>query len=550
MKKQQESNKKCKNLKAGLSEKFYYVFSSFLNKLSLIFKFLSRSETGLYPSSRPSRFFAFVAIVFALFGTSCLRPHYTRPDLDIPASWREGADADTPEYSDAFWRQFRDPVLDELVAVALKNNHDLKKAIYRIQEYYDIFRITSSAFYPSLYATGSYSRIKSPLGINNTVSSLPTPPINGNASTEIQQGGGQAAATGTTVNGAALSPISNQYEGFLSSSWEIDLWGRIYSSSTASYNNLLAEVEAARSVVLTLITSVINSYFTLRQLDAELAVSKQTLASRQESLKLAIDRFELGETSEIEVRQAQAEVQSAAIRVVEFERDIPKQENLLSILLGENPGAIARGLSIDAFEYPMEIPAGIPSDLLCHRPDILQAEKQLISANARVAEAKSLFFPQISLTGTIGSISEALRDFASTPTNFWQYSVNALWPLFTGGQIYYNVKRTEAVFFEAVENYKQTILTAFREVNDALIDYEKERQLVVEHKIQVEVLKEYLKLAKLRYEEGEIDYLNVLDAERALFDAELQYVGAQADSFKAAVQIYKTLGVGILTEAI
>lgn len=462
------------------------------------------------------RLSSIIGIILLL--TGCMRPHYQPPYVSIPDSWRIDADESSTLCNMRWWEQFQDPVLNGLIITALRNNQDLKVAIARVFEYQARLGITNADLYPSVYGNALYTRTQLPL-------TLPTAPLS-----------------------PGVSRIQNNFQLYFSLAWQLDFWGRLRSASEASYAELLAQVEARRAVAVTVVTSVANTYILLRQLDGQLEVSRKTLESRLESLKLATYRFELGETSEIEVKQAEAEVEDAAIRMLEFEREIPQQENLLSILLGENPRSIERGLTLDLFQYPVTVPTGLPSDLLSRRPDIVQAEESLIAANARVAEAKALFFPQITLTGLYGNESAKLSDLLTSPAQIWQYGITVLEPIFDAGKTGYRVDAARAIRTEALYTYFQTILNAFREVNDALIAYQKNLQLVKEHQRQVNVLRDYLKLAQLRYEEGEIDYLNVLDAERSLFDAQLQLVQAQAESFIALVQLYGALGGGWVIE--
>ncbi|MBA3957425.1 MAG: efflux transporter outer membrane subunit [Parachlamydiaceae bacterium] len=456
----------------------------------------------------------------------CMGPHYDAQFVDLPDSWRLEADEATTLCNMRWWEQFGDPVLDELIFVALGNNQDLKIAISRVCQYHDRLIITNSALYPSVNGNASFTRTKTSLAAPFAASS----------------GGIPDGVTG-------FKRINNDYQVFLSLNWELDFWGRVRSASEAAYAELLAQVETRRAVVVTVVASTANAYITLRGLDSQLEVSKKTLKSRIQSLKLAQDRFELGETSQIEVRQAEAEVEIAAIRVIQLERDIPIQENLLSVILGQNPRDIIRGKAIEDFEYPMTIPAGIPSELLVRRPDIMRAEDTLIAANARVSEARALFFPKITLTGIYGSESAKLHNLFTSPAEMWQYGLSAVQTIFDAGKTLYQVEETKALRNQALFAYRQTILQAFREVNDGLVATRMNQKLVTEHKIQVKVLADYLHLATLRYNEGEIDYLNVLDAERSLFDSQLDLVQAQADTFTAVVNLYSALGGGWVCDA-
>lgn len=467
--------------------------------------------------------------------TGCIKPIYERQYVDMPQTWRLPTDEGSTLCNIGWWKLFNDPVLDELIVIALKNNQDLRQAVSRVLEYYARLRIVSSELYPTVNGNGSYNRLKNSIalpGFEATDAGLLTDP-----------------AGDTSVADPNLHRINNDYQLFFSLSWELDFWGRLRSASAASYAELLSQIQARRALVISVVTAVANGYIVLRQFDSQLAVSQKTLASRRESLKLAIDRFEVGETSLIEVRQAESEVEIAAIRVIEFHRQIPQQENLLSILLGENPRRIARGDAVEVLHKPVEIPAGLPSELLTRRPDIVQAEQQLIAANARVTEAQALFFPQFTLTGLYGNESNHLKNFMTSPAQMWQYGLNAVMPLFNAGRTMYEVRAAKARRDQALFAYRQTILNAFREVDDALISSQKNQELVQEHLRQVKVLKDYLHLAQLRYAEGEIDYLNVLDAERSLFNAQLELVASQAENLTAVVQLFGALGGGWVTDA-
>lgn len=450
-----------------------------------------------------------------MFG--CIKPNYVPQYVNVPDSWRLPADEASTLCNFRWWEQFNDPVLNDLIWAALQNNLDLKIAISRVFEYYARLGVTEAALYPAIYGNASYSRNELSIAFPQTIPGSPR--------------------------------IFNLYEASLNLTWELDFWGRVRSASEASYAELLSQVEARRAVVVSVVAAVADAYITLRGLDGQLEVSRKTLKSRQDSLELAKDRFQLGETSELEVAQAEAELEIAAIRVLDFELAIPLQENLLSVLIGENPHEIIRGRPLNQFFYPPTIPAGMPSDLLIRRPDIVEAEYQLISINARVAEARALFFPQITLTGMYGSESILLRTFLKSPAEMWQYGISAVQTIFDAGRIWYQVEEVKAVRDEALYHYRQVILTAFQQVDDALVKCEMNQKLVKEHEQQVKVLELYVHLATLRYLEGEVDYLNVLDAERSLFAAQLNYVQSQVDNFNSVVLLYKVLGGGWVDDA-
>jgi multidrug efflux system outer membrane protein len=456
----------------------------------------------------------------------CGRPHYEPQYVNIPEEWRFSIDDGDTLCNARWWEELKDPVLNELILIALRNNQDLRVAIARVCEYYAKLGITNANMYPFVNGNAAFSRSQSSLA--TPLGSLDT----------------------TALPGLPRIPrIYNDFLANFSLAWQLDFWGQLASATEAAYAEYLGSIEARRSVLLTVVISTAQAYIQLRSLDAQLQVAIETRQSREESLKLAISRFNLGETSELEVVQAEAELEIAVLRQLEFERDIPIQENQLSVLLGQTPRSVERGSSIGAFEYPLSIPAGLPSDLLYRRPDIIQAEDSLIAANARVSEARALFFPQINLTGFYGNESDHLHKLFTSPANAWQWGLAALQPIYNSGQIYYQVEEATAIRNEALFAYRQVIIKAFAEVDSALIAYHKNLELVAENQKQVKILTEYVKLATLRYDEGEVDYLNVLDAQRALFDAQLELIQAQANSFDAVIELYGALGGGWVLDA-
>jgi multidrug efflux system outer membrane protein len=347
-----------------------------------------------------------------------------------------------------------------------------------------------------------------------------------------------------------LFPIySNDYRAVLTASYELDLWGKIRSATEASYAELLGEINARRTVILSVVSSVASSYMLLRQYDWQLQISKQTLRSREESYELAQLRFKEGLTSELEVAQAKAERDEAVIQIIQFQTLVPQQENLLSVLIGHPPTAIKRGLPVDEWQLPPEVPTGLPVDLLEQRPDILQAEEQLKAANFRIGEARALYFPDITLTGYYGYESSELHRLFTDPSRTWQWMANLLQPVFTGWRISNSVDLAKAETQEAVYNYLQVILTALQEVDDALIAHKNAKEAVIAENARVKDYEQYLHLANLQYRNGLVDYLSVLDAERRLFEAQLDLAKAEADVFITLVNIYKALGGGWVIDA-
>jgi multidrug efflux system outer membrane protein len=351
---------------------------------------------------------------------------------------------------------------------------------------------------------------------------------------------------------AALAPVTenpaNDFQISLNASWEIDLWGRLRRATEAARADLLSTEEGRRAVILTLVTSVANGYVNLRDLDMQLEIAKRTAKSREETYHLFQMRFQGGVISDLELNQVKSEYEQALSTIPFLEKTITQQENGLSVLLGRNPGPIQRGKTIDGFVLPA-VPAGLPSGLLANRPDIRQAEQALIAANARIGAARSLYFPTISLTGLLGFESIELSSLFSGPAKVWNFAAPLTAPIFTGGAIRGQVKSAEAVQKQSLLRYQQSIQTAFREVEDALIDQKRTREQLEIQARQVESLRDYARFARLRFDNGYTSYIEVLDAERSLFNAELFQAQTKGSLFQSLVNLYKAMGGGWVVQA-
>ncbi len=439
-------------------------------------------------------------------------PDYQRPEVETPSAWRF-EEAEVRELSDTlWWEQFGDPVLNELIRSAVQENKDLRIAAARIEEFLGRLGATRAALYPQVGAEATAGR---------------------------EGRSGVAPFTG----GVGDNQTDNSYQAFITASWEIDLWGRIRRASEAARAELLGQEEARFGVILSLVSSVANSYINLLNLDRQLEIARETARTRKETLALFELRFEGGVISELELSQVRSEYQAALAVIPRLENLIAQQENALSVLLGRNPGAIPRGCRLDELRLPA-VPAGLPSDLLAQRPDIRQAEQNLVAANARIGVARAAYFPAISLTGVLGTVSAELSDLFSGDSKAWNYSVPLSVPIFTAGRIKGEVRAAEAVQRQALAAYEQTVQNAFREVEDALVGQSRARAEVAVLAQQVAALRSYAELARLRYEEGYASYIEVLDAERSLFDVELSYERSRSALLQALVQMYKALGGG------
>lgn len=492
--------------------------------------------------------------LFALFSLLVLyacsfSPRYERPAIEIPNNWRVESNEREAACNIRWWQQLNDPVLDDLIAEALERNNDLKVATARIAQYRAQLGVVSSQLYPQLYAQTSVSRMKS----SRTMAGdqIFSNSNGGNTSYGDGYQGGGAGGNGAVIPDLSqLFPVfSNDDYAVLNAAYELDLWGKIRSATDASYADLLGQEEARKSVMLSLISSVASSYLLLRQYDWQLEISRQTARSRQQSYELATVRFNEGLTSELEVFQSLADLEQAMIQIIEFETLISITENLISVLIGSDPHTINRGLPVEGWQLPPDIPVGLPVDLLEQRPDIAQAEQLLIAANYRIGQARALYFPDITLTGSSGYASSQLHRLFTDPSITWQWMANLLQPIFTGWKITSGVDLAKAQKEEAVYRYIEIVLNALREVNDSLIHHENAKKVVKVEKKRVYDLQQYLHLATLQYDNGLVDYLNVLDAERRLFIAQLDLAREEAQVFITLVNVYKALGGGWVVDA-
>jgi multidrug efflux system outer membrane protein len=449
-----------------------------------------------------------------------LGPDYRRPDVPVPAQYdylpKETADT----INTAWWQQFGDPVLDGLIAEALANNRNVRQAAANVQQAAAVLGETQSQFYPQIgYDAGGTRQQFSTDFLQNLPNARPS-----------------TARTQTT------------YSALASASWEIDLWGRIRRQTEAAQANLLATDEARRGVILTLVAQVASNYLTLRALDEQLEVARKTLATYNESLRLFELQFRYGMVSQMNVAQAKSQSQTAAAQIPAIEQQIVNTENALSILLGRNPGRIERGKAVVDLTVP-QTPAEVPSQLLERRPDIAQAEQQLVAANAQIGAAKALYFPTISLTGALGTVSSDLSSLFSGPNRVWSYGGSLIGPIFTGGAVTAQVRQSEAGQQAALYNYEKTVQGAFADVENALIAQQKSRERLQAQQGLVDALRDYSRLARLQYAGGYAPYSTVLQAEQQLFPAELTLAQDRALVFGAAVSVYQSLGGGWVTLA-
>ena len=456
-----------------------------------------------------------LSLTMLLSAGCAVGPNYKRPSTDVPGMYRGATPQEPaqPAASQSFggqkwWEVFQDKQLQDLIRTALLQNYDVRIAATRILEAQAQLGITRADQLPSISGEA--------LAVNER-----------NPQTKLFR---------------QYETSANQLD--LSLAWELDFWGKYRRATEAARANLLATEWAHEAVVSTLVSDVATAYFQLRSLDLQLEISQRTLALRRDSLQLTQTLANGGATSMLDVRQAEQLVDTAAETIPDLERRIEQQENFLSTLLGNNPGPIVRGTKLNEQPHMPEIPAGLPSSLLERRPDIREAEAQLIAANAQIGVAKAAYFPQISLTATGGYQSSALTSLFTGPAGLWSFGGSLVQPIFAGGRIRSGVTFSEARQQEALLTYRQTIQQAFRGVSDGLIEYHKDREFR-EYQQQLALsAQDAAQLSEMRYRGGAASYLEVLTNETNDFAAELGLAQAQLNELVGLVLIYRNLGGG------
>jgi multidrug efflux system outer membrane protein len=458
------------------------------------------------------RTYALLAVVAVGAAGCTVGPDYVRPDVNTPAKWRidyvDAADAADTKW----WQQFGDPVLDELVESALRENLDVRIAAARVDQFVGALAATRSQLYPQIGYGADASRVQA-----SRVGQPPLPP--------------------------GADRYFSLYQASLGASWQLDLFGRVRRLGEAAQAQVYATEQARRGVALSLVSSVTTSYVVLRALDRQLEIAQATAANFNESVRIFELRFKAGVVSQTELSQVVSQAQQALAAIPAFEEAIAAQENLLSILLGREPGPIPRGKTLDQLVAP-DIPAGLPSTLLARRPDILQAEQNLVAANANVGATKALYFPDISITGALGSVSTAFSDLLSGPANTALLGAGVTGPIFTFGGIRGQVDAAEAQSRQAELFYRQTVLNALRETNNALTGSQKKAREFEMQKKRVDALREFARLSTLRFDKGVSGYLDVLVAENELFAADLATTRLQADRYVQVINVYQAMGGG------
>lgn len=464
-----------------------------------------------------ARHFFPLCLSLVLFSSCAVGPNYERPPVDTPAVYRgEEEPAAAPEEPLAvqsladipWWNVFQDPVLKELIDEALANSYDMRIVASRVEQARYVVGVTRADLLPQVSYEGAAQRgrVFNPLGNDNVT--------------------------------------GNEFLGAFQMAWEIDIWGRIRRATEASLASLFATEDVQRAVILSLVTGVAQAYFELRELDLELEIAQRTRQSFQDTLDLFTRQLRGGVGTKLATSRAAAALASTAATIPELERQIVVKENQISILLGRNPGPIARGAALTEQTYPPAVPPGLPAGLLERRPDILEAEQNLVVANALVGVSIADFLPRIGLTTLYGGQSTELENIVKGPGNIWSVGGSLLGPIFQGGRLYYTYKGNVAAWEEAKLAYERTVLTALGEVSNVLVARQKFAQTRVELELQVRALQESVRLSRLRFTGGLATYYEVLEAQQQLFPAENSLARTELNQLVAVVQLYAALGGG------
>jgi outer membrane protein, multidrug efflux system len=458
---------------------------------------------------------ACIAVILGLLLAGCqVGPNYKRPPVEAPGVYRGDsqsalAPSSEPLGEEKWWEVFQDPVLQQLIRTAIEQNYDLRIAASRVLQAQAQLGITRANQFPTVSAGAQALSERNP-----------------------------------KISSSFPSYEANAGEVDLAVVWNLDFWGKYRRQTEAARASLLASQWGQRAVLASVVSNVATAYFTLRELDLALDVSKKTLAARQDSMRLTTVLAKNGSASALDLRQAEQLVYTAAETIPDLERQIALQENSLSILLGRNPSPIPRGRQLTEQPNPPVIPVGLPSELLERRPDIREAEETLVAANAQIGVAKAAFFPSISLTGTAGYESFALNNLFTHSQRLWNGAASLTQPIFAGGALRAGKRLAEAQEQEMLLTYQQTIMNAFQEVSNSLTAYQKGREFREQQELLTAAAGDADRLSKILYQHGGTSYLQVLTSENNDFSAELNLAQAQLNERLALVQLYNALGGG------
>jgi len=461
-------------------------------------------------------------LTLTLGGCISLAPNYQRPASELPSDWKSPEGQSAASLGKTWWTIFGDEQLNRMVGEALAHNANLAVAVARVDEARAQLGETRSGQFPVVDATYSRDRTQSSLR-----TAMPLPP--------------------------GVVRERDNYRGTLNVSYELDLWGRLHNATAASRADLLATEAARETVRITLAADVVQAYFALRSLDEQVAATQRSVSSRGESLALQQKRYDAGVISEFEYRQLEAEELAARAQLPVLESRRTRQENALAVLLGRSPRAIYSDAVVEkaaatdapiASQKALVVPAGLPSELLLRRPDLVEAEQRMIAANARIGVARAAYFPSLSITGFFGGESANMSNLFTGPAGTWQAAGTLTQPIWNAGRVGSQVDTASARQRQALAQYQSAIQNAFREVRDAVVAQAKTREQFEAEDKRAATLREALRLAKLRYTSGVASQLDVLDSERNLLAAELNRSDALRAQRAAVADLLKALGGG------
>jgi multidrug efflux system outer membrane protein len=449
-------------------------------------------------------------------GCAAVGPNYKRPEMTPPPAYRWA----TPEQASAsladtpWWQVFDDDALQGLIRDSIAHNLDLRLAVARVQESRALAGVAKSFLYPEVNLTAGYT---------------------GNQASRNSQPPGAQPDADRTFNNTSLGA---------SVIWEADLFGRLRRNNEAAFNRYLASEEGRKAVLVTLVSDVATSYFLLRQLDLQLEIAHQTLAINDQTVAYYNSRLGGGVSNKLELDQAQANRSITAAAIPDIERQIALVEHAISVLVGRAPGAVIRGRALTETHMPPSVPVGIPAMLLQRRPDVLESERLLVAANADIGAAKALFYPTISLTGALGGLSGDFGKLLAGDSIIWSVGAGLFQPLYNAGRNKRNYEAAQARFDQAIAQYQQSALNAYREVADSLVTIQKLAQVRAEQTTGVVALEDAAKLSRSRYDAGLATYLEVLVADQQLFQLQLELARTRGDELQAFAQLYRSLGGG------
>jgi multidrug efflux system outer membrane protein len=453
-----------------------------------------------------------IACIAAALAGCTVGPDYVRPTVPTPEGWRIDYPKAAEVANTAWWRQFGDPVLDELIDTALRENRDLRVAAARVDQFLGVLTSTGAQLYPQVGYGADAARARA-----SAVGQPPLPP--------------------------GANPYFSLYNVSLGAAWQADLFGRVRRQTEAAQAQVYASEQGRRGVVLTLVSGVATSYIVLRSLDRQLEIAHATAKNFASTLRIFDLRFKAGLVAKTEVMQIRSQLQQALAAIPQFEQAIATQENLISVLTGRGPGPIPRGRTIDELAAPL-IPGDLPASVLQRRPDILAAEQNLVAANASIGAARALYYPNLSLNAALATTATATGALFSGPAAAGLIGASLAGPIFTFGAIEGQVASAEAAERQALAAYQQIVLNALRETNDALSGSVKRERELAEQRERVLALREFARLSRLRFDRGVSDYLEVLVAENELFAAELAAVSLQSARYAQIVAVYQAVGGG------